>query len=209
LAHRRRSVEIFAKLLGSLLVLQGAAPAQVQPIVAPKLRIVVLAGEDGLNDIQQGTAVTPSVRVEDESGRPIAGAVVVFTAPDTGPSAVFSDGTRSLLVHTDARGEATARGLRPSASEGPFQLRVDATYRGGRTTAMIRQTNVKPIVEEVTPVGRKPKSRKGLFIALAGGAAAAIALGMSRGGGGNGSTVPPPAAQTTITAGTVTVGPPR
>jgi hypothetical protein len=209
LLRKRCGVRWLSGAIGLSLVLGGiAAEGQVQPLAAPTIKIVVLEGEGSENDIQGGWVVAPVIRVEGAGG-PIEGALVVFTTPDSGPSALFADGTHSLLVQTDSRGEAAARGLHANAVVGPFQVRVEASFRGARASSLVHQTNVQPISRVMAPAGRKPRSHMGLFIAIAGGAAAAIGIGFAggrSGGGSTGSTSPQP---TIITAGTVTVGPPR
>jgi hypothetical protein len=175
--------------------------AQVGP--QSKLRVVIVEGNGAVNDIGAGTAVEPVVRIEDVNGQPLAGAMVVFTLPETGPGGVFADGSRSLIVHTDLKGLAVARGLQPNKTEGPFEIRVDASFQGLTASASISQTNVVPIVVPAA----KPPSKKGLLYAIIGGvAAAAGVLAASAGGGNGGGTAPPPA--TTVSAGSPTVGPP-
>jgi hypothetical protein len=176
--------------------------AQVSP--QSKLRVVIVEGNEAVNDIGAGTVAEPVVRVEDMNGQPLAGAMVVFTLPETGPGGVFADGSRSLIVHTDLKGLAVARGLQPNKTEGPFEIRVDASFQGLTASASISQTNVVPIV---VAASKPPSSKRGLLFAIIGGvAAAAGVLAASAGGGNGGGTAPPPA--TTVSAGSPTVGPP-
>ena len=178
--------------------------AQVGP--QSKLRVVILEGNEAVNDIGAGTAVEPVVRIEDERSQPLAGAMVVFTLPETGAGGVFADGSKSLIVHTDLKGLAVARGLRPNKTEGPFEIRVDASFQGLTASASISQTNVVPIV--VPAAAAKPPSKKGLlFVILGGVAAAAGVLAASAGGGSGGGGTPPPP-PTTVSSGSPTVGPP-
>ena len=183
----------------------GAIPqAQVGP--QSKLRVVIMEGNEAINDLGAGTGVEPVVRIEDERGQPLAGAMVVFTLPETGAGGVFADGSKSLIVHTDLKGLAVARGLRPNKTEGPFEIRVDASFQGLTASASISQTNVVPIV--VPAAAAKPPSKKGLlFVILGGVAAAAGVLAASAGGGSGGGGTPPPP-PTTVSSGSPTVGPP-
>ncbi|HEX2522847.1 MAG TPA: hypothetical protein VHP35_12060, partial [Terriglobia bacterium] len=67
-----------------LLVIQFDSPLlRAQQESGPKMRIVILEGEWAINSIRQRTAREPIVRVEDENGRPIAGAMVLFTLPES------------------------------------------------------------------------------------------------------------------------------
>ena len=178
---------------------------QAQVSSQPKLKVVVVEGEGAVNDLGAAAAAQPVVRIEGENAQPLSGAMVVFTLPETGPGGTFADGSKSLIVHTDLKGLAAARGLQPNKMEGPFQIRVDASFQGLTASAVISQTNVVPIVVSAT----KPQSKKGfLFVIIGGVAAAAVGLAASKGGGGGGSAPPPPAT-TTVTPGSPTVGPPQ
>jgi hypothetical protein len=177
---------------------------QAQVGSQPKLKVIVVEGEGAVNDVGAAGATQPVVRIEGENSAPLSGAMVVFTLPETGPSGVFADGSKSLIVHSDVKGIAAARGMQPNQMEGPFRIRVDASFQGLTASAVITQTNVVPIVVSAT----KPQAKKGfLFVILGGVAAAAGVLAASKGGGG-GSTAPPPPASTTITPGSPTVGAP-
>jgi hypothetical protein len=182
------------------------AMSQAQAGPQSKLRVVILEGNEAVNDIGAGTAVQPVVRIEDENGQPLAGAMVVFTVPETGAGGVFADGSKSLIVHTDLKGLAAARGLQPNKIEGPFQIRVDASFQGLTASASISQTNVVPIVVPAAAPA-KPQSKRGLLFAILGGVAAAAGVLAASAGGGNGGGTPPPP-PTTVSAGSPTVGPP-
>src|SRR5689334_24308851 len=95
-----------------------------------QLNLVIVEGEGAINNIRQRTAREPIVQVEDENHKPVAGAVVVFLLPNDGPSGVFPNGSRSLTVTTDSKGQAIARGLRPNNISGRYEIRVQASYQG-------------------------------------------------------------------------------
>jgi len=76
------------------LALAGASAAQTATKPAG-LRIVVIAGEDAVNVIQQKTAVAPMVEVRDRNDQPVAGAVVRFAID--GGRATFG-GAKTLTV---------------------------------------------------------------------------------------------------------------
>lgn len=127
-----------------LLVLAMALPGPAAAAQAPKataagLKIVVLAGEDGVNIIRQRTAVAPLVEVRDRNDLPVAGALVTF-AIDTGKTAAFSAGARTLTVTTNAAGQATADGLVPLA-RGVVRINVKAAFQGQTASTTIVQTN--------------------------------------------------------------------
>jgi hypothetical protein len=117
----------------TLLALLNQAPAP------PPLRIVVLAGEDAVNIVQQKTAVRPLVEVRDRNNLPVAGATVTFTIGGGQPAA-FAGGVQTLTVTTNAAGQAAASGLN-ALSSGAIQIQVQAAYQGQIATAAISQTN--------------------------------------------------------------------
>jgi hypothetical protein len=113
-----------------------------QQPASPKLNIVIVEGDEAINNIRQRTAREPIVQVEDENHRPVAGAAVIFLTPRHGASSVFADGTHSFTVTTDQNGRAVARGLRPNNAAGKYQIQVRASYQGNTASAVINQENV-------------------------------------------------------------------
>ncbi|MEW5979672.1 MAG: hypothetical protein AB1898_28065 [Acidobacteriota bacterium] len=194
-----------------LLALQiGLSPlwAQVTETSAqpgPKLKIVILEGEGAINNIRQRTAREPIVQVEDENNRPVAGAMVLFTLPDRGPSATFPDGSKTLITYTDEKGQAKAQGLKPNAVAGNYQILVSATAHGVKASAVINQTNM--LVAAATAGGISAKLIT--ILAIAGGAAAAGVVAATSGGGNNTPAPPAPTPTATISVGTPTVGGPN
>ena len=178
---------------------QGIAPiaGQAQPAPA-KLGILIIEGEGAVNNVQQPTAREPIVQVEDSDHRPVAGAAVLFTLPDSGPSGVFDGGGRSLVVKADRAGRAVAKGFKVNNIQGKFQIQVQASYQGVIANTTIAQVNA------VLTVGARHHGMSGKMIAIVaavGGAAAlAIVLGTRSGSGGR---------TTTISADTSTVGAPQ
>ncbi len=167
------------------------------------LRIVVLEGEGSINNVREMTMRSPVVRVEDATGKPVAGAIVSFTTPAMGASAIFVDGGTQASVTTDEKGIARIQGMRPNNVVGNFEIRVTATSGGNRAAARIAQTNAAPVAQ--TSSGGGKGVLIGVLLAVAGGVGVAVA--MSGGGSkssGSPSTPPvtPPAPSVTITAGT-------
>jgi hypothetical protein len=178
------------------LLLQSLTHASQAPQVTA-LKIVVLEGEGAVNNIKQRTAREPIVQVEDENHKPVAGALVLFTLPDSGPSGVFPGGSKTLMVYTDAQGRAAGKGLQPNKNAGQYQIAVNATYKGLTTSTTISQSNV--LVGAAAAAGISGKLLA--ILAIAGGAAVAGAIAATR---GNTTPVPP----TTITPGTPSVSGP-
>lgn len=105
---------------------------------SPALRIVVIAGEDAVNVIQQKSAVRPVIEVRDRNDVPVPGAVVTFSIQ--GGAASFG-GASTVSVATNAAGQAAVTSLTPTAA-GAFQIQVAAAFQGQVATATIAQTNV-------------------------------------------------------------------
>jgi hypothetical protein len=118
------------------------------------LRIVVLEGEDGVNIIQQRTAVQPVVEVRDRNDLPVAGAIVFFTIDGGGKTATFANNLTTLQVTTNAAGRAAVNGLQPVGS-GAVRIQVSATFQGQTATASITQTNFATVAEAAS-AGRTP-----------------------------------------------------
>jgi hypothetical protein len=175
---------------GSPLWAQQAASARA------KLNIVVVEGEGAVNGIRQLTHRTLTVRVENENQRPVAEAAVLFSLPDIGAGGLFRKGDHSVLIRTDKAGRASAKGFRANDTQGKFQIRVQASYRGESATASITQTN-----SLMAATGSH--SRRLIVIVAA--VAAAVAAGAYVAARGNGGTSSMP----TITAGSPTVGVPK
>jgi hypothetical protein len=180
---------IAAMLIMLLSGFPNSARAQAQGSAPAKLNIDIIEGEDAINNIRLRTAREPIVEVTDENHKPIAGALVLFALPTSGPSAEFANGAHTLSVVTDAQGRAIATGLRPNTIPGRFEIRVNASYRGATAERRIRQRNAKP--------GLSTGAKVTIISSIVAAAAAGIAIGLTRGGG----TTP-----TVVTAGPPTVG---
>ena len=194
--------------LAYLLIFHSPAPVRaVPPQSAISLRIIVQEGEGAINDIRRRTAQEPIVQVQDENNRPVAGAVVVFTAPDRGASGMFANGQTAMNVLTNPQGRAVGTGLRPNSVQGDFQIRVDASYQGARASAIINQTNSHTAVTTGAG-GRISRKTIALLLVIAGGGAAGGIAAATR-GGRSAPTTPTGPAPTSVTAGTPAISPPR
>lgn len=186
-------------LLSGFLALPPAAWAQApQP---QSIRILVLAGQDAINNVEPKTATQPVVEIQDEAGSPVAGAEVVFTTSAAGPSATFYGATRTTTLTTDEQGRAAVSGMMPNTDLGVFEIQVTATHGTLQAEAAITQTNA-----QAATLAKKKKSPFGwrLIAALGAGAAIGVIAGVRR-GDDNGT----PSTPTAITFGSVSVGTPR
>ena len=169
-----------------------------------RLTIDIIEGQNAINNISRNTAYEPVVEVKDAAGKPVPGASVSFVLPTIGPGALFPDGSRELMVQTDATGRASGRGLRPNNQVGQFEIRIVASFNGERATATVTQTNAAPVVA-ASRSGRKLAIILGI---VGGGAAAAIAAASGGGGGGGSQTGNPPPSGADPISGTITPGAP-
>jgi len=181
----------------------AAAAQQPAPPAGEDLKIVVIAGEGGKNDIVAKYAEELVVKVVDGSNSPIAGAEVSFQLPMAGPSGKFSDWLNIHRTRTDAEGIAKTRSMIPNDEAGNFNIKVTAQHGLKTATTVIAQTNVRE-GREVS----QGKSRKRLWIALGVIGVAAIAGGIAA--SGNGDSVAAAASKPVVIApGPIVVGGPR
>ena len=186
-------------MLSVLLVSLLASPSLIWGQDPQSLSIVVVAGQGAIHNIISQVAVEPIVEVQDEQGRPVAGATVVFSSPEAGPSTWFLGGSRRMSVRTNESGRARARGMVPNTQEGAYTIEVTATMAGRRATASIAQTNAVPAQAADK---KKPFAWK-FLVGVAAAAAAGVVVAVQR------SDKTGPSQPTSVTLGTVQVGPPR
>jgi hypothetical protein len=179
--------------------------------VEQSLKVRVLAGNGEMNDLERRVMAPLVVQVLDQNERAIEGAQVVFRFPISGPSAAFPGGKPTIAVRTNTTGQAAAVNWLANAEVGTFEVHVNATYGNQVGEATVSMSNVTRIPEGTTTLTGQVKheslwSKRWFRIAVIGGAAAAIGLGVyfgTRGGGSNsGSTV-------TISPGSPGVGAPH
>lgn len=182
--HRASSVAACCVLLSSL---APWAHAQA-PGPGPQLVITILDGEGALNDIHQRTAREPIVQVEDENHRPIAGAAVLFTLPDAGPSGSFAGGAQTFSTVTDSTGRAVARGLRPNNVSGNYSIQVRANYNGSTAETTIHQQNVAN-ESTVSHAAHAATLKTVLIIVGAAAVGGTLAALLGQGGGGGSSPI--------------------
>jgi hypothetical protein len=126
----------------ALLLLHGLPfPLVAQDASAAPLRVTVLTAQGSVNSAKQNAAQTLTVRVEDVSGQPVVGALVLFTAPNYGAGGSFLDNLKSLQVTTDEHGVAIANGFHANSAAGPFEIKVKAIYGTQTGYAVVQQAN--------------------------------------------------------------------
>lgn len=177
----------------------AAAPAAAQPIPAAQLpveqnlKILVLAGNNEMNDLERHLMAPLVVQVLDQDDRPMDGAEVVFRFPLNGPGASFAGGKTSATVRTNSGGQAAATNWMANGQVGTFEVHVNASYGNEIGETTLKMSNVTRI-EEVKKVskGKSLWSHTWFKVAVIGGAALAVGLGVyfgTRGGGKSGTSV--------------------
>jgi LPXTG-motif cell wall-anchored protein len=88
--------------------------------------------------------------VLDPDGTPLAGATITFTAPDTGPSGTFPDGSTTTTAITDANGVATSPTLTANDTIGNYTATATADF--AKINASFSLTNNPAAVPETPAV---------------------------------------------------------
>lgn len=132
----------FGSLRRNRLAIWGFGCLLLSPAMAADLRIEVLRGDGAFNNFAEHNVVSPVVRVLDQAGDPVVGALVVFMAADEGPRVEFSGYGASATVVTGPSGSAAAPGIRPAGGNGPVEIRVTAVRKAEFASAVIRQFNL-------------------------------------------------------------------
>jgi len=193
----------------------------------PRLDVVVLAGDGGVNIVKSKKAVMPVVEVRDQERRPVPGLAVTFLAPGSGPHVTFAYGSSTYSTVTDTNGRATVSAMTP-VGQGEFKINVSATLQGQTATAVISQTNYLTVgaanaaaggrgTPGATTAGGATPASHGIsktviavvIAGVAAGAGAAVALGKGGGGGSSTSTTPSSPTGTIGGTGSSTIGPPH
>lgn len=192
--------------------LTGALLAQ-QPNLTPTgtvtgiggLKILVLEGQDGVNNLRAPMATNLVVQVEDENDRPVEGATVSFQMPLMGPSGGFEGGVRNKDAASNADGQATVS-YTPNMELGRFMVQVKA-MQGGRTgmiTIMQQNSNTGEAAQTKSWFSRHKKIVIAAAVVAVG---VGLGVGLTRGGSKSGSSSG--SGTITITPGVPTVGGPQ
>lgn len=187
-----------------LSILLGFPILQAQTLPT-QLNIVIIQGEEAINNVRQRVTREPIVRIEDQNHNPVAGVAVVFTLPTEGATGEFGNGSKNLTIMTDKQGQAAAHGLKLNGLPGKVPIQVNASYRGISARTTITETSVLPPGAKAIAGG----GHSGLIVVIAilGAAAAGGGAYFATHNGKSTTTVTPPPAVTPIgiTPGTGTI----
>ncbi|HWR52299.1 MAG TPA: hypothetical protein VN428_14400 [Bryobacteraceae bacterium] len=173
------------------------------------IQIEVVSGEGAVHPAGAKTSTGLAVRVVDNTGSPVAGALVSFRLPDDGPGGAFVSGLATELVTTRADGRAVAPAARWNALQGPVEIRVLAAKDDLRAGAVVLQHLAERPAGTAPAVGRSRFRSKWAY--LAGIAAAGAAIGFVGGRASGPPAAAAPGASDTdldIGAPTVVIGKP-
>lgn len=149
--------------LSVLLALPPGVLAQAQtppavpgtPATVQSLKVVPLAGNEEMNDLQNKVMAPLVVQVLDQNDLPVEGADVVFRFPLEGASATFPDQKSAETFRTNVDGQASAVGWVANGKVGTFHVQVTASRGGEQGSAVITMTNVTRITEAQKKIGKK------------------------------------------------------
>jgi hypothetical protein len=120
---------------------EAKAPVQEAKAPAGALRILVLEGENAVNNTMVRRGISPVVEVRDANDQPVEGATVVFQLPASGPGGFFSGQQLSKTAGTNLEGQAGAGEFIPNDQVGRFKIHVTATVGDRAGATDILQTN--------------------------------------------------------------------
>jgi hypothetical protein len=164
------------------------------------LQIQVVEGEGAVHAAGARNQRPLTAEITDETGRPVAGAAVTFTMPDSGPSGQFANGLGTDVITADAHGRASLRSFRLNHTPGRFQIRITASKEQARAGTVSFQYIAGPQPGRTgAPFAAAPKSNNRKWVLLAVLAGAAIG-GIAAGAGGSHGTA---AASSSVTTTTV------
>jgi hypothetical protein len=118
----------------------------------------IIATSGSLQDATIDTAfLAPLVAtVVDSNQYPVSGATVTFTAPSSGASGTFANGTATDTETTDANGMAASAAFTANGTAGGYA--VTASVTGVATPANFNLTNITGAVISITATGGTPQS---------------------------------------------------
>jgi len=179
-----------------LLSLLCCSSALVAAEIAPSpliLQIRVVEGEGAAYPAGSRAIRGLTVEVTDEAGQPVPNAAVSFRLPETGPTGVFSNGTRTEIASSAPNGRATIWGMKWNRLPGTFAIRVTAAKGETRAGAIVPQSLLEPSSIQSAGAGQQDfvryKVRRGkrwiwLSALAAGAAGGGLAFGSRTGRAG-------------------------
>ena len=184
--------------------LPSAAQTASQAATIRNLKVVPLAGNQEMNDLQKKLMAPLVVQVLDQNDQPVEGADVTFRFPIDGPTAIFGGERNGQAFRTNADGQAAAVGWTANSKVGSFKVQVTAFRGSEEGSAVISMSNVTRIAD-ATKVHQKKwwSTPWGRVTIVAGAAVVATVAVLATRGSGSGTKV------ITATPGSPTIGGPQ
>jgi hypothetical protein len=167
-----------------ILFLAGTFIAGAQPV---GLKVTLVEGEGAVYPAGSRATRGVTVKVTDETGRPVEGATVSFSLPSDGPGGVFASGARTEVATTRSDGGAGVWGMQWNRTPGPFGILITAVKGPSRGGVTCSQSLAVAAAPDHHQSRAGPGGHKWLWITLAvvGGAAGA---GVAAAGGKTSAT---------------------
>jgi len=180
-------------------------PPSAQAATVRTLKVIPLAGNQEMNDLQNKVMAPLVIQVLDVNDQPVEGADVTFRFPLKGASATFEGDQNAMTFRTNVDGQAAATGWTANNTVGSFQVQVTASRGTEQGSAIVSMTNVTRITEAEKKGSQNKKwwsSRWGKILIGAGAAAIVVGIVLATHGGSNTRVI-------TATPGSPTIGGPQ
>ena len=126
------------------------APAADRAAGADQITIQVVDSDGPQSLVGSRSLKGLTVHVTDGNGSPVSDAAIAVRLPDSEPSGLFSDGSRSAVVYTDAAGSARINGIQWNTSPGVVPIRITAT-NGDRHAGILWEQTLTLTPASTTP----------------------------------------------------------
>lgn len=179
-------------------------PPSAQAATVRTLKVIPLAGNQEMNDLENKVMAPLVVQVLDVNDQPVEGADVTFRFPLSGASATFASDQNAQTFRTNADGQAAASGWTANGKVGTFRVQVTASRGTEQGSTVVSMTNVTRITEAQKKANQKKwwTSRWGKVAIGAGVAVIVVAIVLGVRGGSNTHVI-------TATPGAPTIGGPQ
>ena len=162
------------------------------------LQIRVVEGEAASYPAGSRSIRGLTIEVTDDAGQPVQNAAVSFRLPESGPTGVFSNGTRTEIASSGENGRVTAWGMKWNRIPGALAIRVTAAKGETRAGALVPQTLLEPA--QLVASGKQDSvryklrgSRRWIWLSAIAAGAAGGGLAFGSRSGGTAATVDPAA----------------
>jgi hypothetical protein len=122
----------------------------------PAVNFATSAGTPQSATINTAFATALQAKVTDASNNPLSGVQVTFTAPSSGPSGTFSNGTATITLPTASNGVAAASFTANGVTGGAYIVTASASGLTGSVSFILTNNGLPPAT--ITPTAGTPQS---------------------------------------------------